>query len=125
MNFFFFFLLQSVLVFFKFCLFGYSLLVVLGLCCYSGFSVVAMNRAYSSCDEQASHCFFFCRAQNVGCMGFPSVAPRLWSTGSIVVVHGLSCSAACGILLDQGWNLCLLHWEMGSLLLSHQGSPGL
>ena len=52
-------------------------------------------------------------------------APRLWSTGSIVVVHGLSCSTACGILLDQGWNLCLLHWEVGSLLLSHQGSPGL
>ena len=31
-------------------------------------------------------------------------------TGSVVVVHGLSCSAACGIFLDQGWNPCLLHW---------------
>ena len=26
------------------------------------------------------------------------------STGSIVAAHGLSCSAACGILLDQGSN---------------------
>ena len=29
-------------------------------------------------------------------------APGLWSTGSIEVVRGLSCSAAHGILLDQG-----------------------
>ena len=33
-------------------------------------------------------------------------APRLCSTGSIVVVHGLSCSGACRIFLDQGSNLC-------------------
>ena len=24
---------------------------------------------------------------------------------------------------DQGWNLCLLHWQADSLPLSHQGSP--
>ena len=35
--------------------------------------------------------------------------PRLWNTGPVVVVHGLSCSAVCGIFPDQGWNLCLLH----------------
>ena len=29
----------------------------------------------------------------------------LWSTGSIVVVHGLSCFMACGIFPDQGSNL--------------------
>ena len=39
------------------------------------------------------------------------------------MVNGLSCSAACGIFLDQGSNLCLLHWQADSLLLSHQGSP--
>ena len=49
--------------------------------------------------------------------------PRLKSTGSIVVVHGLSCSAAYGIFVDQGLNLYLLHWQVDSLLLSHQGSP--
>ena len=56
---------------------------------------------------------------------------------SVVVVHGLSnssswaqehmissCGAlACGIFLDQGLNLCLLHWWVDSLSLSHQGSP--
>ena len=48
------------------------------------------------------------------------VAPRLWSTGLMVVVF--SCSVACGILLDQGSNPCLLHWQADSLPLSHQGS---
>ena len=32
------------------------------------------------------------------------VAPELWSTGAVVVVHGLSCSVACGIFPDQGSN---------------------
>ena len=50
-------------------------------------------------------------------------APRLWSSGSIVVVHGLSCSTACGIFLDQGSNPCLLHWQVDSVPLSHQRSP--
>ena len=35
---------------------------------------------------------------------------------------GLSCSVACGIFLDQGSNPCLLHWQVDSLPLSHQGS---
>ena len=39
------------------------------------------------------------------------------------LVHRLSCSTACGIFLDQGSNLCLLHWQMDLLPLSHQGSP--
>ena len=37
------------------------------------------------------------------------VAPRLQSADSIAVVYRLSCSTACGILLDQGSNQCLLH----------------
>ena len=40
---------------------------------------------------------------------------------SVVVAQGLSCSVACGILLDQGWNPCLLHCQVDSLPLSHQG----
>ena len=48
---------------------------------------------------------------------------RPLGTGSIVVAHGLGCSTACGIFLDQGLNLCLLHWPVDSLPLSHQGSP--
>ena len=37
-------------------------------------------------------------------MGSIIAAPGLWSTGSIVVAHGLSCPAACGIFPDQGSN---------------------
>ena len=51
-----------------------------------------------------------------------AAAPRLWSTGSVVVAHGFSCSAARGVLLDQGLNLCLLHWQVDFLLLNLQGS---
>ena len=51
-------------------------------------------------------------------------APRLWSTGSVVVMHGLSCPVACGIFLGQESNSCLLHWQADFFLpLSHQESP--
>ena len=44
--------------------------------------------------------------------------------GSVIVAHGPSCSAACGIFPDQGSNLCPLHWQADSQPLRHQGSPG-
>ena len=47
------------------------------------------------------------------------------STGSVVGAHGVSCSAACGIFLDEGSNLYLLHWQADSLSQSHLGSPSL
>ena len=40
----------------------------------------------------------------------------------MVGVHGLSCSAACGIFLDQGSNSCPLHRQADSYSLYHQGS---
>ena len=43
--------------------------------------------------------------------------------GSVIVAHGPSCSAACGILPDQGSNPCPLHWQADSQPLHHQGSP--
>ena len=43
--------------------------------------------------------------------------------GSVVVAHGPSCSAACGIFPDQGSNPCALHWQADSQTLRHQGSP--
>ena len=49
------------------------------------------------------------------------VAPGLQSTGSTIVVHRLHCSAACGIFPVQ--NPWLLHCQVDSLPLSHQGSP--
>ena len=50
------------------------------------------------------------------------VAPGLYNIGSVVVVHGLSFSMARGIFSDQGSNLCLLHWQVDSLPLNHEGS---
>ena len=34
--------------------------------------------------------------------------------GSVVVAHGPSCFAACGIFPDQGTNPCPLHWQADS-----------
>ena len=51
-----------------------------------------------------------------------TVAAAAWA--SVVVAHGLSCSAACGIFPDQGSNLCLLHCQAESYPLHHQASPG-
>ena len=43
--------------------------------------------------------------------------------GSVIMAHGPSCSAACGIFPDQGSNPCPLHWQADSQPLCHQGSP--
>ena len=43
--------------------------------------------------------------------------------GSVVVAHGPSCSAACGIFPDQGSTPCPLHWQADSQPVRHQGSP--
>ena len=43
--------------------------------------------------------------------------------GSVIVAHGPSCSAACGIFPDQGSNPCPLHWQADSQPLRHQRSP--
>ena len=42
---------------------------------------------------------------------------------SSALVHGLGCSAARGIFLDQGSNWCIgLHCKVDSQLLDHQGN---
>ena len=51
-----------------------------------------------------------------------AVACWLWSTGSIIMAHGLGSSEERGIFPDEGGNLCLLRWWVGSLPLSRQGS---
>ena len=63
------------------------------------------------------------------CAGLSLLRPLLLRStgsrcaGSVIVAHGPSCSAACGILPDQGANLCPLHWQADSQPLCHQGSP--
>ena len=39
-------------------------------------------------------------------MGSEVAVRGLYSTGLVVLVHGLSCSAACGVFPDQGLNRC-------------------
>ena len=77
--------------------------------------LVAVGRLFSSCSKRgllpscstrASHrsglsCW---GAQDPGHLGSVVVAPRLQGTDSVLVEHGLSCSTAHGIFLDQGSN---------------------
>ena len=54
---------------------------------------------FFSCGERGFAC---CRAWALGC------------SDSVVVAHGLSCSAACGIFLEQGSNSCALQHQVDS-----------
>ena len=47
-------------------------------------------------------------------VGFRSCGTWALSAGSVVVAHGLSCSAACGIFLGQSLNPCPLHGQADS-----------
>ena len=110
----------------------YLFLAVLSLCCCMGFSLVVVSRGNSPVvvhDILIAVVSVLCGTES-RMLGFQQVqhvssvvaAPRLQTTISIVVAHRLSCSGACGIFLDQGLNLCLLHWQADSLPLNHQGS---
>ena len=91
---------RMILFFYKFIYFIYLFLAVLGL----------------HCSPWASHCggFSCCRARGIGAWASVVVACGFWSAGSVVVVHGLSCSTACVIFPDQGLNPCPLHWQADS-----------
>ena len=101
---------------------------MLDLRCCTGFSVVGASRGYSLAEVTGlltvvaslveQHSLYIAWASVV-------VVPGLQSTDSVVVVHGLSCSAACGIFPDHRWNPRLLHWWKDSLPLSHHGGPSL
>ena len=92
----------------------YLFLAVLGLC----FCV----RAFSSCGKRGPLFIAVRRPLTVAPLLLRSTGSR--RTGSVVVAHGPSCSAACGIFPDQGSNPCPLHWQADSQPLRHQGSPG-
>ena len=80
-------------------------MAVLGLRCYTrAFSSCGERGATLPCGVRASHCGGF------SCCG----AWTLGTWASVVVAHGLSCSAACGIFLDRGSNPCPLHWQVDS-----------
>ena len=60
--------------------------------------------------------------QQSQCVGSVVVAPGLQSADSVAVVLRLSWLMACGILPDQGSNLCPWHWQANSSPLNHQQS---
>ena len=109
-----FFFFNSLLFFF----FNFYLFIYLWLCwvfvSVRGLSLVAASGGHSS----------------LQCAGLSLSRPLLLQstgsrrTGSAIVAHGPSCSAACGIFPDQGSNPCPLHWQSDSQPLRHQGSPG-
>ena len=61
------------------------------------------------------------RASHHRGLSLPSTGSR--RAGPAAVAHGPSCSAARGILPDQGSNPCAPHWQADSQPLRHQGSP--
>ena len=109
---------EGLLLFFRVCL-GWVFVL-------HGLSSSCRDLGLLSGGAQASHQggFFCCRARGSRAWASGHAAPRLKSIGSAVAIHRLSCSVACGIFPDQGWNPRLLHWQVNSLSLSHQGGLG-
>ena len=110
----------------------YLFQTVLNLRCCEDFLQLQLTAATLQLRCAGSHCsgFSCCRTWAIGHLGFSSwhkgstvVAPRLYSTGSIIVAHRHCCSTACGIFLDQRLNPSFLNWQADSLPLSHQGNP--
>ena len=68
-------------------------MALLYLCCCIGSSLVAVSGGYSLVVVGG----LLTAASLVAGHG-------LWSTGSVAVLHGFSCSVACEVLLHQGLN---------------------
>ena len=83
-----------------------------GLHCCTGFSLVAVSGGYSL----DTVCGLLIVVASLAVEQGLQVLRLQWLrlTGSVVVTHGLGCSKACGIFLDQGWNPSLLHWQADS-----------
>ena len=99
------------------------LLAVLGLQCRVGFFLVVASRAPLRLCSGGFLLQWSLLLRPVGRVDSGAEAPGLSSTGSIFAELGPSCSLACGIMPDQGSNLCPLQWQADSLPLDHQGSP--
>ena len=65
--------------------------------------------AFSSCGEQGLFFLGVCGLL----IAVASLVGEQWlqSTGSVIVAHGLGCSAVCRIFPDRGFNPCLLHYH--------------
>ena len=116
---FFFFLKRKPTWVFLFCfnIYLFIYLFIFG-CVGSSFSVRGLSLVAASGGHSSSQCAGLS-------LSWPLLLRSTGSrrTGSVVVAHGPSCSAACGILPAQGSNPCPLHWQADSQPLRHQGSP--
>ena len=72
-------------------------------------SLIVASGVTLPCGEWASH--------HGGCSCCRARALGTWA--SVAVVQGLCCSITCGIFLDQGLNLCPLHYKADSLPLDN------
>ena len=121
----FFFLIKHTSFFLKIYLFLF--LAVLGLrCCARAFSswgeqglLFVVLQGYSLLRYAGFSLRWLLLLRSTGSRraGFSSCgawAQQLWSAGSVVVAHRLSCSTACGIFPGQGSNPCPLHWQADS-----------
>ena len=88
-----------------------------------GYSLVVSGLLSAVASLVVEHRLQVGRLQSLWHVGSAVAAHGLQSTGSVALAHGLCCSMACGVLLHQGSNPCLLYWQVDSLPLSHQGSP--
>ena len=103
------------------CLFrscAHFLFIYLFLLCWVFIPVRGLSLVVASGDHSSSRC-----------VGLSLSRPLLLQStgsrrsGSVVVAHRPSRSAAHGIFPDQGSNPCPLHWQADSQPLCHQGSP--
>ena len=81
-----------------------------------GLSLVAVNGGYSPGVEYGLPIAVasLVDAQAARMQASVIAAWMIQSAGSVVVAHGLSCSAAYGIFPDQGSNPHPLHWQVDS-----------
>ena len=92
---------------------NYLFSTVLGLCCFAW--------AFSRCGKQGLLFVAVLGLMLWWLLLLQSIGSRCMGSG--VVVHGLSCSPAYEIFLDQGLNPCPLYWQVDSYPLRPQGSP--
>ena len=96
----------------------FLLFIYLFGCVGSSFLLLGLSLVVASGSHSSSRCAGLSLSQP---LLLRSTGSR--RAGSVIVAHGPSCSAACGILPDQGSNPCPLHYQADSQPLRHQGSP--
>ena len=108
----------NVMYIFFFLTFGFIYLFIYLCLCWAFVSVQGLSLVVASGGHSSSRCAGLSLSRR---LLLRSTGSR--RAGSVVVAHGPSCSAACGIFPDQGSNPSPLHWQVDSQPLRHQGSP--